>query len=585
MRYRPEQPEKSDLDFRQSSSDATIVNADILEQSLNPGDGLKSKSRFSSSFGSIVQTSFLILLLVGGCKFAKEQECNEKTQENLNRISDQMIKINIQGDLASIHPHLGIDLNCRSVQKALFEGLTRLAPSGKVELALAKEVAISPSHTIYTFTLRPSIWSNGQEVTANHFVSAWKRGIAPGSNCLRADIYYPIKNAMRAKKGEVKLEEVGLWAQDDKTLVIELEHPTPYFLELLSLPLYSPLYDNADEPIVFNGPFTINSWEHEQQLTLHRNPKYWDHENVKLDQILISCVHDPNTALLMYEKGELDWSGSPFTMLPPDLLPLMENEKKITCKPVAGVYWFSCNTESFPLNSPNIRKALSYVINRKELARDVVYGERPSRSLIPLNILHLNEDELYPDNDLTAAKAYFAKGLEELKITNSDFPTLKLSHSDIAGQKQLAEAVAECWEKNLGIKVELVGSDWNTFFNNLGTRQYQIGGGIHYSVVNDPIYILDFFKDKSHRYNSSQWENPQYKKLLDLADLETNLDIRKEHLRQAEMILLNEMPVIPVYISNHKYLVKENVKNVYISDSGLVDFKCAYVQTKTTAKS
>lgn len=533
---------------------------------------------------SLLQVSFLLLVSLAGCKCAKDHGHDEKSQE-MEITSEQVIKINIQGDLASIHPHVGIDLNCRSIEKALFEGLTRLSPSGKAELALAKEVAVSPSHTIYTFTLRPSVWSNGEEVTASHFVSAWKRGIAPGSNCLRADLYYPIKNAERAKKGEVKLSEVGLWAQDNRTLVIELEHPTPYLLELLSLPLYSPLYDHADEPHVFNGPFIVKEWEHEQQLTLTRNALYWDHENVKLDQILISCVHDPNTALLMYEKGELDWSGSPFTMLPPDLLPFMEHEKRITCKPVTGVYWFCCNTSSFPLNSANIRKALSYVINRNELAQDVVCGEKPSRSLVPLNMLLLNESELYPDHDLAAAKACFAKGLEELNIKASEFPTLKLSHSDIPGQKKLAEAVAECWEKNLGIKIELVGSDWNTFFNSLGTRQYQIGGCIWYSVFNDPIYALEFFKDKSHRYNSSQWENPQYTNLLDLADLETDLDVRKEHLRQAEMILLDEMPVIPVYVSNHKYLVKDNVKDVYISDSGLVDFKWAYIQTPVIAKS
>ncbi len=496
----------------------------------------------------------------------------------MNLSESQTIKINIQGDPISLHPHLGIDLNSRSIQKGLFEGLTRLNPENdRPQNALAESIDISPSKTLYTFHLRESFWSNGKKVTAHHFATAWKKAIARESECLRADLFYPIKNALRAKKGEVSLDEVGIKVIDDSTLLVELEHPTPYFLDLTCLALFSPLYDDASEPQVFNGPFMLGSWEHEQMLTLQANPKYWDCENVKLKEIFFTLVHDPMTAVLMYEKGELDWSGSPFTLLPPDLIPQLESEKKLIIKPVDGVYWFSCNTKSFPLNSAHIRKALSYVINRKDIT-DVVCGEQPTKSVIPHDIRLHEEEELYPDHDIALAKACFAKGLEELKLKAEDFPTLTLSHSDVPGQKKLAEAVAECWEKNLGIKVELQGCEWNTFFSNLATQQYQIGGCIWYSVFNDPIYTLEFFKDKSHRYNASQWENPKYRQLLELADKETDLVIRREHLRQAELILLEEMPVIPLFSANHKYLVKETLKDVFISNSGLIDFKHAYVQ-------
>ncbi len=118
--------------------------------------------------------------------------------------------------------------------KALFEGLTRINPEGVSELAGAEHVEISPCQTIYTFTLRPMLWSNGEKVTAFHFEESWKRALSPKSDCLRSDLFYPIKNAKKVKKGELPLSELGIHALDSQTFVVELEHPTPYFLNLIS---------------------------------------------------------------------------------------------------------------------------------------------------------------------------------------------------------------------------------------------------------------------------------------------------------------------------------------------------------------
>lgn len=518
------------------------------------------------------------LFYLTSCQCPKEHQYDEKSTL-MNDSSEQTITINIQGEPTSLNPHIGFDLNCRSVQKSLFECLTRISPGNKPEPALAEKIEISPSKTIYTFTLRPSQWSNGEPLTAHHFASAWKRGIAHNSNCVRGDLFYQIKNARSIKKGELPLEEVGIKVLDDKTLRVELEHPTPYFLELIALPHFAPQYDDSVEPTVFNGPFLVKSWDREKLLTLEQNPYYWDAKAVHLKKIAFSLVHDPNTALLMYEKGELDWNGSPFTLLSPDVVPRLENENKISSKPVTGVYWFSCNTGAFPLNSVHIRKALSYSINRSELA-EIACVETPTRTLIPLHMLPLKEEELYPEHDVKLALAEFEEGLKELNLTRENFPAITLSHSDVAGQKHLAEAVAENWEKTLGIKVELTGYEWNTFFHNLGSKQYHVGGCIWYFVVNDPIYALEFFKDISNRYNVPGWSHPDYIKLLDLAEAETDLHIRKEHLRQAEKILLSEMPIIPVYVSNYKYLVRDTLKDVTILSNGIVDFKWAYVTQK-----
>mgnify|MGYP004417260683 CR=1 FL=1 len=485
----------------------------------------------------------------------------------------QVLNINMQGDPHALHPHLGIDLNCRSVQKALYEGLTRISPNAVVELALAQKVSISEDHTVYTFTLRPSLWSNGEKVTAFHFEKAWKSALNPVSGCLRADLFYVIKNAKKAKKRLAPFDQVGIHALDDSTLVVELENPTPYFLDLLSLPIFAPLWDASTDPKVFNGPFVVASWDHEKCLTLERNSQYWDVEHVELRKIVFSLVHDPNTAFLMYEKNELDWAGSPFTMLPPDVIPPLEQQHLIKTQPVAGVYWFCLNTQQFPLTSAKIRKSLSLAIDRDAIAKHVLYGETPSHSLMPLNFQLIEPVEHNLDRDIVLARKYFEEGLQELNITKEKFPRLQLSHNDVPGQKKLAETVAVQWKKILGIDVDLLGAEWNAFFDSLGSRQYQIGGCIWFSTFNDPICTLSFFKDRTHRYNAPQWENARYKELLDLADNTIDLNVRREYLKEAELILLEEAPVIPVFISHHKYVSHDYVKGIYIAPTGLIDFK------------
>lgn len=520
-------------------------------------------------------TSLLFLCALTSCKNCPdEREFGEKAPLS----SHQILKLNNQGDPTSLNPHLGIDLNCRTLQKALYEGLTRIK-EGQPTLALAEKVDIDPTHTIYTFTLRNTTWSNGEPVFASHFETSWKRALNPTSACLRADLFYPIKNAKKAKKGLISLSEIGVKALDEYTLVVELEHPTPYFLNLLSLPLYSPLYKDETEPTVFNGPFILKEWEHDRSLNLVKNPLYWDQESVQLAEISISLVKDPNTVLLMYEKGEIDWMGSPFTLIPVDVIPQVQDKSYYNSQPVAGVYWLSCNTEAFPLNSPNIRKALSLSLDREQIASNVLFGETPSSRLLPLN-MHLAADAASSlKMDLPLARKYFQMGLKELHLTEETFPALVLSHSDIAGQKKLAELLADQWKKNLNLAVEIDATEWNTFFSNLQTRQYQIGGCIWYSVIDDPIYSLEFFKEKTHRCNASQWENVAYKNLLDCADQETDLVKRREYLHQAEQLLLDEMPVIPLFVAHYKYLLREHVKGIYISPMGLVDLKWAYLET------
>jgi oligopeptide transport system substrate-binding protein len=229
----------------------------------------------------------LVALIFSGCYFF----CKKIGNKGNTVKETSCLRINFQeGDPSSLHPHLGLDLRSHAVETALYEGLVRVDSDGTIIPTGAEKISISPSQKTYTFRLRPMQWSNGEEVTAFHFENAWKKALSPQSICARSDLFYPIKNAEKAKKGEVPVEEIGVQALDSKTLVVELENPAPYFLDLLFSPIFSPLYDDSLEPSVFNGPFIISTWKRKESLELVANPYYWDKENVRLQRIHISLV-------------------------------------------------------------------------------------------------------------------------------------------------------------------------------------------------------------------------------------------------------------------------------------------------------
>lgn len=503
------------------------------------------------------------LLLLGSCSEPKNASEPRQT-----------LRINFQdGDLPSTHPHVGIDYRIRSLQSALFEGLTRMDPEGHPQPASAETILVSEDQTRYTFILRPSQWSNAEPLTASHFAEAWKRAIAQGSACLRPDLFYIIKNAEKIKKGTLPLSEAGIRVLDPTTLEVELEHPAPYFLELISNPMFSPLFDSSEEPSVFNGPFLIDTWKLDQTIALKKNTLYWDAQNVSLDRIEICVVTDPSTAFQLFEKGELDWIGSPFSCLPTDMIPSCAKTGMLKNKEVSRIYWLYCNNQIVPFNNASIRKALSYAIDRKDIVDHVLLGQTAATAPLPTGLSLLSDHCIPEHGDAKLARHFFEQGLQELGLTSETFPKISLSHSHITGQRQLAEIIQSNWQKTLGITVALEGSEWNHFFSNLSHGNFEVGGCIKSALFRDPIYHLELLQDKSLSYNVGRWEDPMYKNLLQQARETTDLAGRATFLRKAEQILLEQMPVIPVYSETYLYMIRPHIEGVVIHDLGHVDFK------------
>jgi oligopeptide transport system substrate-binding protein len=466
----------------------------------------------------------------------------------------------------------------------LFEGLTRLNVQEKVELALAESVSISEDMKTYTFELRPSSWSNGDPVTASDIAYAWRKVLDPQFRSAQADLLYCIKNGKACKEGVVPTQEAGVRVLGPRTLQVELEYPAPYFLELLASPLFFPVNQRVDEKhpawseaaatYVCNGPFILSVWKHRDQIILKKNRSYWDAQAVSLAEIRLPMVQE-ETELKMFENRELDWAGSPLSVLPVDALAHLKRSGTLRSKPFLATCFMRVNTKQAPFQEPLLRKAFAYAIDRKQIVEHVIQGDHlPATGLAPLS-MGLQKKPYFNDGDTLLAKAYFQEGMQAAQTTFYDLPEISLIYAGGERAHRIAQAVQQQWREALGVLVRLEPLDSKVFFSRVAQRDYQLALGSWTADFNDPMNFLEVFKSREGGSNNTQWENAEYAKLLDIASMLRDAQARSALLARSEQILIDSMPIIPLYHYAMHFVAQEGVQDVAISSSGVVDFKWA----------
>ena len=500
-----------------------------------------------------------------------------------NAAGPKVLKLNLHSEPPTADPGIAEDTTSSTIITATFEGLTRVGKDNKVHEAAAESYTVSEDGKKYTFKIRDNKWSNGDAVTAKDFEFAWKRALDPKTASNYAYQLYYVKGAEAYNKGTGKVEDVGVKAVDDKTLEVELNNPTPFFLELVAFKTYFPVNQKVVEgnekwamdakTIVGNGPFKMETWEHKSKLVVVKNDNYWDKDNVKLDKIEFSMVEDENTELSMFENGELDWAGSPTSALPTDAIPALKESGKMTTQPIAGTYFYRFNTEKAPFNNAKIRKAFAYAIDRQGLIDNILQaGQLPATGYIPMSMA-LNKDGYFKDKDLEAAKKMLEEGMKEAGI--SKFPAITLSYNTSEGHKKIAEAIQDQWKKNLGVDVKLENKEWKVYLDDVHQGKYQVARAGWLGDFNDPINFLELYKDKKGGNNDTNWENPKYKELLNQSALEQDPAKRSAILAEAEQILMDEMPIMPIYFYTQSWVQNEKVTGVIVDGLGNVDYKYA----------
>lgn len=504
--------------------------------------------------------------------------------------SEKTLRLAINSEPLGLDPRVGGDRKSMAITRHLFEGLMRFDEQGTPTPALCESFTISDDKCTYIFRLKDSLWSTGVPVTASDFEYSWKTFCEPNFATKYSYAFYVIKNARKARFGECSLNEVGVKALDDHTLVVTLEHPAPYFLDLCANGLYAPICKSIDQKnrdwgknggvdFISNGPFTLQRWAHQNEIVLKKNPHYYDADSVKMNTVKVAIVEDPQTTLAMFENGDLDWVGDPFSLFPLESIPALIKQNKMITGENGAMYWYLVNTQHPLLRSSKIRKAFAYAINRKTLCEHLLQGnEQAVYSLLPKRF-SLLEKPTFQDNDLQIAQKLFNEGLEELQISKDALPKITLCHYADPREKVTSQAVQQQLEKAFGVTIELSGADWATSLLRAFTPgQYDLAHSRWFSWYRDPIYNLEFMKFRTGGLNSTYWENPRYIELLNLSDTETDEVKRNQLLSEAERVIMEDLPLIPVYSETYKYMKKPEVTGEFFTPLGFLDYKKVDIQ-------
>ncbi|ACO28863.1 TPA: ABC transporter substrate-binding protein [Bacillus cereus] len=520
----------------------------------------------------------------------KKSEIKYAAKQVLNRTENQEIPTM---DVSKSTDTLGSQILGNTM-----EGLYRLDKDNKPIPAAAESSTKSEDGKKYTFKLRKDAkWSNGDPVTAKDFVYAWQRLLDKNTAAEYAFIAFYIKNAEAINKGEKPLTDLGAKAVDDYTLEVELEKPVPYFLNLMAFPSYYPLNEKfvkekgdkfglEADTTLYNGPFVMASWKHEQGWQLKKNDKYWDNKTVKLEEINYSVVKEVATKVNLYDTGSID-----FTLLSGEFVDKYKSNKEEYGEYSEASTFFlrlnqKRNGQDTPLKSKKLREAIALSIDKKGLANVILNnGSKATDQLVPKGLATGPDGKDYQDTFKNGLKYDPKKGAAAWeaakKELGKDQVTIELLSYDDGTAKKIADYFKDQIEKNLkGVTVNTKIQPFKQKLKLESAQDYEVSFAGWSPDYSDPMTFIDMFESKSP-YNQMSYSNPKYDEMVAKAGNELLSDPKKrwETLGKAEKLFLEEdAGLVPLYQTGRAYVMKPNVKGIVKHNiSPEYSFKWAYV--------
>lgn len=501
---------------------------------------------------------------------------------------------NLSSEPKSIDPALNTAVDGHQVIYGVFEGLCRLDERDQGIPGIAESWDISEDNLTYTFHLRDAKWSDGQPVKASDFVYAWKRAVDPATAAEYGYQMYYLKNGEAINNGEKPVDELGVKAIDDKTLEVTLENITPYFLQLTAFPTYMPVREDvvsADpegwalnmDTYIGNGPFKVQEWKHDDVLKLVKNENYYDADKVKLDGIDYVFIVEASTAVSAFESGEIDYMEA----VPAEKIAVLEeaNDENFKILPYLGTYFYIFNMNQEPVNNLKVRKALSLAINRTDIVEQVTKaGQVPATGFVPKGVSMSDGTTDFQETagdynmPIDDSKVEEAKQLmaEAGYPDGQGFPTIELLYNTNEGHKAIAEAIQAMWKQNLGINVELCNEEWKVFQTSRNEGNYTVARHGWIGDYVDPMTFLDMWITASGN-NDAKFSNPKYDELISKAKSTLGKE-RDDAMLEAQAILMEELPVMPIYYYTNAILMRSTVKNAPKSITGPVNYREAYLE-------
>lgn len=543
-------------------------------------------------------TAFLLLvsLMVTGCYGESKPSSNQTTSptapaqqpaatpqpEPTAAASPQVLNVPAGNEIPNMNSTGVIDTLSNLVMNNVFEGLYRLDPNNKPVPGMAESYDVSADGKTYTFHLRKdAVWSNGKPVTAKDFEYAWRKALHPDTISPYAYMMVDIKNAAAIQDDKNplfgKVDQLGAKATDDQTFVVELENAVPYFLGLTAFPTFFPQseefvkeqgekYALEAETLLYNGPFVLESWKHEEGWVYKKNPKYWDQASVKLEQVNAKVVKDVSTRVNLYEAGEIDLAE-----ITSDFVDQFKDTPGYSTYQKPEVFWIRMNQSNKFLANVNIRKAFNMGWDKDSLAKVILNdGSTAADYMVPKNFVNGPDGQDFRAKyagfspfDAAKAQEHWKKGLAELK---TDKISLEFLSYDGESNKKIAEYIKNQLEKNLPGLTITINMQPNKQKLALEKKlSYELDFSGWSPDYQDPVAFVELYDTKGP-YNWQKYSNPKYDELVRKAKtVFTDLNARWADLQEAERILIEEDAAIsPMYQKGVALLTKPYVKGYVV---------------------
>ena len=533
---------------------------------------------------SIIALTFSLTACGGGTKDSKAEGNNESVEDTST--SGSLLKVQIDAEVASMDPQIATDGISFEVLAAVTEGLYSLSDDGSAVEAIADKVEKSEDGLTYTVTLKDTKWSNGTPVTAKDFVFAWRRLVDPATASEYSFIagIAGIKNADAIVNGEMTPDQLGITAKDDKTLVIELDTPVPFFESLMAFPSFFPVneefynkcgdkFATTVDTILCNGAFKVASYEPAATtINLEKNTNYWDADKVQLSGIQYQVIKDSQQTMLSYQNGDLDvatLSGEQVEQFQSD--PEFKNI-------MSGYLWYiASNKKVAGLDNENLRKAISLSYDKEAIVNNILKdGSIKADFLVP-TLLATGPDgkdfrdgtDTYLSTDKAKALEYYDKAKTELGKDSFEYTMLI---DDAESAKNVAQFIqAEIQTTLPGMKINIETLPKKNRLERLRADDFELGltrWGPDYA---DPMTYLDMWITGSSN-NYGAWSNTEYDSLIQSAkkgELALDSEKRWEALKKAEKMVMDEAVICPVYQQGNAVMIKKNVSGIEFHSVGI----------------
>lgn len=451
--------------------------------------------------------------------------------------------------------------------KAFAEGLVSEDPDLNIIPGVAQTWEVSESGLVYTFNLNPNAkWSNGETITAQDFVGTYKRMLTASIAAEYSYMLFHVVGAEDYLLGKIDdFSQTGFKALDEHTLELTLHQRTPFLLHAMNHYAWYPVPIKVidqfgglerkgtawtrPENFVGNGAFNLKSWQPNRKIIAERSSTYWDAENVPLDEIHFYPIESIDTEERMFRTGQLHITNEvPLSKIKTYL---EESPEKISIMPYNGVYFYRFNTTKPPFDDVRVRKALSYAINRTDIVEKVTLAnETPAYHVVPPGLLTYESDHKIPAN-LAEAKRLMA----EAGYPNGEgFPETDLIYNTSEKHRTIAEAIQQMWRKNLGINMGLFNQEWKVYLDSQDNLDFQVIRAGWIADYVDPHVFIDMWKTGGGN-NDTGWGNEEYDRMLSQALASPNDEERFKVYNRMEKILIDEMPVLPIYHYTNSKLI------------------------------